>query len=449
MKNSRISIIGGTDGLGKTIAKYLKEKGFEVIISGPDEIKGNVLTKELEVEYFKDNKKAVINADIVIVAVPIKLTIEVIEEVGPLMKKGSVLMDVTSIKSKISHFMNDINKNIEVIPTHPIFGPRINSIEDQTVVLTPIKKGKWYERIKSFLEDEGVLVIYSSPEEHDNMMSVVQVLTHFSYICTALTIKELSITVNDSRKFSSPNYGIMVDMVSRIIAQNPKLTYSIQKESERGDIVRNTFLDVVKSLKNIIEQDEEEKYINTIEKSTKKLGDIESALSRSDKVIDLISNEYKILKNKLNQEIGLRELYTNEVHFGILKKVYKDQIILEEKGLDSKTKQITKKINLSTVYLMEDIELENWKLKNIELSSTKIEINLPKESNLNDLINYMSKLKGINTVSILENKLLKIKSNEKNSDETLNVIFNVKHINKDLIELENLFKLFGFKIKYI
>lgn len=56
-----------------------------------------------------------------------------------------------------------------------------------------IKKGKWYPKVLKFLKNHKVRIIESSPEEHDNMMAVVQVLTHFSYISTASAIEKLGI----------------------------------------------------------------------------------------------------------------------------------------------------------------------------------------------------------------------------------------------------------------
>ncbi len=41
----------------------------------------------------------------------------------------------------------------------------------------------------------------------------------------------------------------MVDMISRIVSQNPFLTYSIQLENQNGEKVRQTFADSVLELK--------------------------------------------------------------------------------------------------------------------------------------------------------------------------------------------------------
>ena len=39
---------------------------------------------------------------------------------------------------------------VEVLPCHPMFGPRIRSLDGQVVVLTPVKTGKWYDKVLKF-----------------------------------------------------------------------------------------------------------------------------------------------------------------------------------------------------------------------------------------------------------------------------------------------------------
>ena len=90
----KIGIIGGTRGLGKTLAWYLKDFNYDVTITGRDPIVGNQVSEELGIKYSDNNKKIVQNSDIVIISVPISSTESVIEELAPFMKDGSLMIDV-------------------------------------------------------------------------------------------------------------------------------------------------------------------------------------------------------------------------------------------------------------------------------------------------------------------------------------------------------------------
>ena len=52
--NMKIGIIGGTDGLGKTLVYYFRDE-FEVTITARDHEKGRRVADELNVDYIESN----------------------------------------------------------------------------------------------------------------------------------------------------------------------------------------------------------------------------------------------------------------------------------------------------------------------------------------------------------------------------------------------------------
>lgn len=224
----KIGIIGGTKGLGKTLAGYFKEDNFKVTITGRDTSVGNKVSEELGVTYSNNNIETVKNSDIVIISVPIASTQGVIKELSPHMPKDSLMIDVTSVKEGPSHTMKKSLEcreieGVEFIPTHPIFGPRTTNLNGQVIVLTPLSKGKWYPKVYKYLSNKKMRIIETSPEHHDDMMGVVQVLTHFSYISTASAIEKLKINIKDTEDYESPIYNLMIDTIARIVSQNPHI----------------------------------------------------------------------------------------------------------------------------------------------------------------------------------------------------------------------------------
>jgi Prephenate dehydrogenase len=63
-----------------------------------------------------------------------------------------------------------------------------------------------------------------APEEHDRAMGFVQGMTHFMLISAGKAMKDAKFDMSESRKFSSPVYDLILDLVGRILAQDPKLT---------------------------------------------------------------------------------------------------------------------------------------------------------------------------------------------------------------------------------
>ncbi|MCH7801347.1 MAG: prephenate dehydrogenase/arogenate dehydrogenase family protein [Chloroflexi bacterium] len=80
------------------------------------------------------NEQAAKAADVVVISVPIEVTEEVVRQVGPHVRDGALLMDVTSIKAGPLEAMLE-STAASVVGTHPLFGPSVHSLQGQRIVL--------------------------------------------------------------------------------------------------------------------------------------------------------------------------------------------------------------------------------------------------------------------------------------------------------------------------
>ncbi len=136
----KIAVIGGSGEFGRLFAAQFKEEGHEVTITGRDVRKGKNVAKELDVAFSNDNVTAAKESDVVMISVYIENTLDVIEEVAPHVRSGCLLMDVTSVKEEPCEAMKKFaGKDVEIMGTHPMFGPRVTSIEGLTFILTPVR----------------------------------------------------------------------------------------------------------------------------------------------------------------------------------------------------------------------------------------------------------------------------------------------------------------------
>ncbi|HHW16438.1 MAG TPA: prephenate dehydrogenase [Methanothermobacter sp.] len=355
----KIAVIGGTRGLGKWIAGFLKGEGFRVVITGRDRVTGENASRELGVEYCHDNVRVARDSDIVIISVPIENTFDVIREVAPVMRRGSLLVDVTSVKEEPARLMEElVPEGVDVLPTHPMFGPRIRSLAGQVVVLTPLRRSEWVDRAVSFLRERGARVLVTSPEKHDRMMSVVQVLTHFAYISIALTIRGLGVDVGESRRFASPIYNLMLDTIARIVSQNPYLAYSIQVYNRYGERVRGEFMGAVERLEDLLRREDRDSFVRWMSFAAKSLDDVEASLGRSDKAIFALNRELDVLKDSIGKEVGLKHIYSGNVHVGVLESVDPDFAVL-------RVGKRRVKLKVSNIRVLGREKLWDWKVENL------------------------------------------------------------------------------------
>lgn len=396
--NSNMTIIGGTRGLGRWLAEHLNND-FNIRITSRDESSGKPVAEEIGVEYSNNNIEAIKDADIILFSVPIEHMVETIREVAPHAPEGSLLMDVTSVKTAPSEALRKYApENAEILPCHPMFGPRVPTLKRQIIVLTPIENRapKWLPRVKNFLEETECEVVITTPKEHDKYMSIVQGLTHFSYISLASTIRKLNINVKESRNFSSPVYTIMLDMVSRVVYQNPYLYYSIQKNNTETSNAREALIKESIYLSNLIEEGDEEDFVKNVVESAKHLDGHEDALARSDKAISMLTQKSNVLSKSIGKEVGLKHQHSENVHMGIVKEVGSKNVILETGGSDEIC------FKLSNVDIMSENEIFEWKKDNLQLEHFNLSVMFPSKCDEKYLIEMFKNIEPVIDVEIID-----------------------------------------------
>jgi len=227
-------------------------------------------------------------SDVVLVSVLIEKTVEVIRQVAPSMHSGSLIMDVTSVKSGPVRAMKTYApKGVEALGTHPMFGPTMPSLFGQTIIFTPVegKTGKWLGVIRSLFESDGARIEILEAEEHDETMAVVQALTHFAYISIGAALKALDFDVQRSHRFMSPVYEIMIDFVGRILDQNPELYASIQM-NPKAAAARQAFVSECMRLCEKTDDGDMEGFKQMMREAALHYGGTHEALQRSDRVIN-------------------------------------------------------------------------------------------------------------------------------------------------------------------
>ena len=431
MIKMNVGIIGGSDGLGKTLVYYFRDE-FDVYITGRDHQKGKKVASEANVNYIESNAELAGISDILVISVPIQYTEDVIREVAPFMKEGSLMVDVTSVKEGPSRTMAEVlPENVEYIPTHPVFGPRTTDLNNQVIVLTVDKKGKWYDKVYRYLKSKNMRIIETSAEKHDFMMSIVQVLTHFSFISTASAIEKLKVDISETEDYESPIYNLMIDMIARIVAQNPYLTYNIQTRNNNGPKIRNTFADAVLELRDVINSADAERFVEIANKATKNMGDIKNALGRSDKAISALNYEYTYLNKMIGHEVGLKHIYSGKVHVGILESVDGKTAVLKDGNK-------TKKLRIANIRILLKNEVYDWKVKNLNKKTESISCVFPKNVNIETIENTV-----LNIGNIISVKLTDAYDGPQIDNSHISLTFEVTALSKE--DIENVKKLFtGF-----
>lgn len=290
MKKPIIGIIGGRGKMGNYFASFFERNKYEVLISDQ--------RTELS------NKQVAKKADVVIVSVPIDRTEEVIQEVAPHVKKSGLLMDLTSVKAMPMENMEKTKASY--LGCHPLFGPTA-SIHGQIVILCSGRGVMWHRWLKNLLEDNGALVRELTPQKHDELMSYIQTLTHFSHIAFANTLRKSGISIKEFIKYPSPVYMMELYMMGRILNQDPKLYASIQLSNPANIKAVESFLRSCRQLAETIERKKFRDNVDYFKKNADYLGHFSTlAMDESDQLLKYLKvpQESRLFKRNIKPKIS-------------------------------------------------------------------------------------------------------------------------------------------------
>jgi len=122
--------------------------------------------------------------EIVLLCMPISAMPATLEKVAPLLTHPEALVvDVCSVKTlPVKWMRSKLPATVSLLATHPMFGPDSarDSLQGHKIVLCPERIDRdRYQKIAARLESLGLVVIESTPENHDRQIAVSLALTHF------------------------------------------------------------------------------------------------------------------------------------------------------------------------------------------------------------------------------------------------------------------------------
>ena len=164
----------GLGRFGKILANIL-QKGYS--ISAYDL---NDISQITNINFYNLDK--VLQERVIFIAVPIRNFESLIKKISPKLKSGTTLIDVCSVKSyPVNIMLKNINKDIGIISTHPMFGPASFSTNTKLKMMMHKVRDSENQFIswRNYFSNQGIDIIEMSPDDHDRLAARSQGITHF------------------------------------------------------------------------------------------------------------------------------------------------------------------------------------------------------------------------------------------------------------------------------
>ncbi|MFQ2243399.1 bifunctional chorismate mutase/prephenate dehydrogenase [Aeromonas enteropelogenes] len=203
----KVVIIGGQGQLGRLFDNLFSLSGYRVETLGQAD--------------WPRADEILQGAGLVMVAVPIDVTCQVIDRLGNL-PENCLLVDVTSVKAAPLEHMLAVHKG-PVLGLHPMFGPDVASLAKQVIVCCQGRDAAASQWLLDQMTIWGARLQQVEAKAHDEAMTLIQALRHFATFAYGWHLSREQANIDRLLNLSSPIYRLELAMVGRLFAQDPHL----------------------------------------------------------------------------------------------------------------------------------------------------------------------------------------------------------------------------------
>jgi cyclohexadieny/prephenate dehydrogenase len=227
---ARVAIIG-MGLIGSSLARAIRDAMPTVRISASDasaDVRARVAELGIADEVADGAGAAVIDADLVILAVPVGAMAAVAAEIAPELAPDTVVSDVGSVKESVLNVLSAALPGVHVIPAHPVAGTEKSGpdagfaslFRGRWCIITPPPRADatMVERLAEFWRRLGSRVELMDAPHHDRVLAVTSHLPHliaYSIVGTASDLEE--VTKSEVIKYSAGGFRDF----TRIAASDP------------------------------------------------------------------------------------------------------------------------------------------------------------------------------------------------------------------------------------
>ena len=231
---------------------------------------------ELGIIHQKAELNNIIDADFVILAVPVDIALELLPKVLDLVSDDTLVFEVGSTKSPICEAVVNHPKRRNFLATHPIAGTEFsgptaairNLFVDKTNIICEVEKTtfKLQEKGLKLFKDLGMRIRYMEPKSHDKHIAYVSHLSHISSFMLGKTVIEKEKDEKDIFDMAGSGFESTV----RLAKSSPAMWTPIFKQNKKQVIKSlEEYIANLSQFKNLLESENYEQIFNEMENTNR------------------------------------------------------------------------------------------------------------------------------------------------------------------------------------
>ncbi|MEF3079919.1 prephenate dehydrogenase [Winogradskyella poriferorum] len=253
----------GVGLIGGSFALDIKKRNPECVVYGIDKSEAHLdKAKTLGIIDKKATYEDLSTADVVIVAIPVDATLEVLSKVLDLVSDETVVFDAGSTKEDICLKVKNHPKRRNFLAAHPIAGTEFsgpdaaihNLYNNKTNIICEVEETafKLQEKALKLFADLGMRIRYMNPKAHDKHIAYVSHLSHISSFMLGKTVIEKEKNERDIFDMAGSGFASTV----RLAKSSPAMWTPIFKQNKTNVIeTLDEYIDNLKHFKKLMLED--------------------------------------------------------------------------------------------------------------------------------------------------------------------------------------------------
>lgn len=213
-----VAIVGGLGQMGQWLSRFFESFGHRIVTFDAKGGPGSL-------------KDIAASAEVILIATPISVAANVLEELTALKPKGLVF-DVCSLKSPLLPAIAKARKaGIKITSVHPMFGPSAQWLAGRNILICETGDESATKEAQQLFQESSANLLRIPLEKHDELMGYVLGLSHMANLVFGSALEKSGIAFGDLKKTGSTTFHAQSQVAEPVLAENPDLYFEIQAEN--------------------------------------------------------------------------------------------------------------------------------------------------------------------------------------------------------------------------
>jgi prephenate dehydrogenase len=217
-------------------------------------------------------------ADAVLLCIPEEPTVQLLPRLLERLEEGSLVLDISSIKSRIAQTVAAQPFRGGYLSLHPMFGP----IEDFTglhLAVIPLRPSAAGDAVAERLRRWGAVVTEITAEQHDRATAWLQIGAHAALLAWAASAQHTGLPPTTLLRLTTTLNIPLLALVARMSKAGADVYYDIQSANPYGSDFREQLRAAIADLTRIAESGDRAAFAAWFEEIDALLGDSAAELS--------------------------------------------------------------------------------------------------------------------------------------------------------------------------